>query len=87
MIGSDLLDAIPCGVKAETISNCNKSRIYFRRWQQTWNTDTTGKFGSLHRRIVLLSSSTLARVKSTNVNEKLAQVIVPGSMKCSCIMS
>ena len=64
MIGSDLFDAIPCNVKVENISNCNKSRIYFRRWQQAWNTETTVKFGTLHRRIVLLSSSTLASVKS-----------------------
>ena len=31
MLESNLLDAIPCDVKAENISNCNKSRIYFRR--------------------------------------------------------
>ena len=33
MVGNDQLDAIPCDVKAENISNCYKSKIYFRRWQ------------------------------------------------------
>ena len=28
-----LLDAIPCDVKEENISNCYKSGIYFCRWQ------------------------------------------------------
>ena len=87
MIGSNVLDAVPCDVKAENISNCNKSRIYFRRWQQAWNTETTGKFGTIHRKIVLLSSSALASVKSTNVNENLAQKIVPGNVNCSRIVS
>ena len=36
---------------------------------------------------MLLSSSTLASVKSTNVNEKLEQIIVPCNVKCSCIVS
>ena len=41
------------------------------------------KFGTLHRRIVLLSSSILASVKSTNLNKKLAQIlVVPGNVKC-----
>ena len=35
------------------------------------------KFCTLHRRTVLPSPSILASVKSTNVNEKLAQIIVP----------
>ena len=30
MLGIKLLDAIPCGVKAEYFSNCNKSRIFFQ---------------------------------------------------------
>ena len=38
---------------------------------------------------MLLSSSTLASVKSINVNEKLAQIIVPasGNVKCSRLVS
>ena len=42
-------------------------------------------YNGLHRRIVLPSSSILASVKSTNVNEKLAQIVVPGNVKCSRI--
>ena len=36
MLGSNLLDAIPCYVNAENIANCNKSRIYqcFRPWDK-----------------------------------------------------
>ena len=45
------------------------------------------KFGTLHRRIVLPSSSILASIKSTDVNEKLAQIIVPGNVKFSRIVS
>ena len=33
IIGSSLLDAISCNVKAENILNCNKSRMYFQCWQ------------------------------------------------------
>ena len=40
------------------------------------------KFCTLHLRIVLPSSSILASVKSTNVNEQLVQIIIPGSVKC-----
>ena len=45
------------------------------------------KFGTLHRGIVLTSSSILANVQSTNVNENLAQTIVPGNVKSSRIVS
>ena len=48
------------------------------------------KFGTLHRRIVLQSSSIFASVKSLNVKEKVeksAQIIVPGNVKCSRIVS
>ena len=42
MLGIDLFDEIPCDVNAENISNCNKSRIHFRRcWQLSWNTKNT----------------------------------------------
>ena len=84
MIGSNLLDAIPCDVKAENISNCNKAGYI-----SVVGSKRGINSASLPRRIVLLSSSTLASVKSINVNEKLAQIIVPasGNVKCSHLVS
>ena len=84
MIKSNLLDAIPCNVKAENISNCNKCRKNSDVGSKRGILKLLGaKISNLNRRIVLLSASILAGIKSTNVNEKLAQIIV----KCSRIVS
>ena len=76
MLGSNVLDAIPCDLKAENTSNCNKTRLILHLGSIRGILKILGvKSETLQRRILFPSSSILASVKSTNVNKKLAQII------------
>ena len=91
---NNLLDAIPCHVKAEHISNCNSatkaeyiSDVGSKRGIRGISTGCEIWHLTPKDCAPIFNSSILASVKSTNVNEKLAQTIVPSTVKCSLIVS
>ena len=69
---------------SEVGSNRGTLKILGVKYTQ-WNTENTGC--EIHpapytEGLCLTESSILASVKSTNVNQRTAQIIVPGSVKC-----